>query len=175
MATSLRGVSHVLDTVGDGSGDTNATGDYSVDPQEFYYRPEVGSDVEVRRLIILVGGTAGIRMERYCGLSSPLANGVIINARDNAGDIFFITDPFEPVKDTATWGLYAGNLSIYDPSPGDKYVLAELDFTKMIRTGLALKGGDGEFFAVTLSDDFTGLTVQKFMLMGYRTDSGAGY
>lgn len=165
-----------LETIGDGTGDKNAVGDYSVTPQNFLYRHPADSDVtcELSRLIVEMGdggpggGEGGASISSGYGVSpDPLVNGIVITLLNPNGSVLRDLTDGIPIKTNADWARFCYNESLLDfkgiPGQGPDALQARWDFRETGH-GLHLKRG-GEF-VIALHDDFSALTAHTFNLQG---------
>jgi len=70
-------IAKYLDTVGDGTGEINAIGDYSSAPVDFFYSPNANEVVLLNRVIITIEDGGSIDSGGYGNNSSPLTNGIV--------------------------------------------------------------------------------------------------
>ena len=156
-------VSQYLSTAGDGTGTTDAIGNYAVDTQ-FYIQPAAGDIIRIRRLMVRVQDTGTFSGAGY-GAGAALTVGVII--KQLGLDDVVISDITKgvPVKLNGDWTNF-GEVDISTFAAGDNYVQAIIDFEasgQMIR----LIGDNNEKLQITLKDNFTGLVAQTFLAQGY--------
>ena len=163
-----------LDTVGDGTGDKNAIGDYSSVPQEFKIAPDLHEGFFIVQLVVLLAATGPLGSGVYGGGgmgNNPLTNGVRIYKKK----VDAITADFGggvAIKDNGDWLRFGPDVQILEFGPGDNHIMFRLGVVKDDNV-LALSGNDEEAFVVALSDNFTGLTKHFFMAQGYRhTEQG---
>lgn len=169
-------ISRLLDTVGDGSGTKLATGDYSVTPEVFKIQPSEKQIMVITGFIVALTDTGSIDTGSY-GNGLALTNGIQLGVFDQAGLVYTITDPDLPVRTNAEWAIYANSVSRTDFGQGDEWLVARFETSNIAGAGwsIVLKGGDGEFLAVTLNDDFSDLVTQYFAVQGYDAGEDAGY
>ena len=164
--TSTGLISQYLDTNGDGTGTTNANGDYSSALDEFYIEPASDETYLIARIIISVEDTAGMTAEEYGNLGSALTNGVEIQERDGTGVVTDFTDGV-PIKANFQWGAlcYDVDIKSWGTTPTNELLVARYSFNKF-GDGVTVTGELGERLTVRLNDDFTGLISHRFMVQG---------
>lgn len=169
MAMDRKFLSRYMDTVGDGSGTKNATGNYSgggLGATDFSIIAGASEFIEIDELVISIeDGTGGFTNDTY-GALSALSTGIVIAVRDSSDNTFFtITDVNTPVKTN-------GHLSelCYDTvfsqigTPTNDQFLARLDFRRQYGHPILLD--PTEKFVVTLNDDLSGLNAHYFKVKG---------
>ena len=73
------------DTVGDGSGTTNAVGDYSSAADDFKITAQAGERLKIERMLVSYEDTSGMQAQEYGNLGSALTNGIEVLVTDGAG------------------------------------------------------------------------------------------
>lgn len=165
-------ISRNLDTVGNGTGTTNAIGDYSSAAEEFKIAPGVGEHFHIHRLIVSIGDAGSFDSGGY-GAVTPVAsltNGVVLRVQ-NGGTVFSLTD--DPITTNAEWAAYCHDVTVHSFGSGDALLTARWTFDKS-GIPISLRGDEGEELVVELNDDLTFLTAHKFLIQGYYK-SGGGY
>lgn len=153
-----------LDTDGDGGGTKNANGDYSSTATDFKLSPASGERFEIARLNVAIGDSGQIDSGKY-GNNITLTNGITVAVKNAAGVIVDITDGV-PVMRNPDWSHLAGVDALpMEWGTGVGKLVVRFTFE---RTGvpLQLDGSSGEYLAVTLNDDFSGLSEHYFMAQG---------
>lgn len=173
-ASQIRGLTGVtvplylsrhLDTVGDGSGDKNANGNYAAAVEEFKIVPGATEIFRIARMIIHIDDVGNPGAGTY-GAGAVLANGVEVQVKDASGVIIDMTDGM-PVKENGDWQHYSYDVSYTTFGPGNAgYVGIRWTF---LRGGVALRldGSAGEYLAARFNDDLTFLTEHIFVVQGY--------
>lgn len=149
----------VLDTNGDGTGTTNAIGNYAT---ETLFRYNATVNTALNSMTVFAGGIGTVTASNYITLIAPLTNGIGVNVYESDGTPIQTPNPAARVKSTVGWATYAFNRSVDDWGGGENYFSVEFDLTQLGRICLT----PGRFFAVILNDDFTGLSVQTFTVQG---------
>lgn len=150
---------HVLDIVGDGSGTTNAIGDYST-PTEFKFVPAVGDTVYIERLLIVITDGA-ILADGYGGLGA-LTNGIKLEVT-NSTIVYFSFTP-EPIKRTSHWGKYSYDSNLLNFKTTNESFLSRWTFTNF---GDPIRVTNDKHISVTLQDNMTGLVEHYFTVEGF--------
>ena len=91
-----------LDTNGDGTGITNAIGNYNVTPTEFFIKPLVGEVYEIDRLIIQIADNGSIDAGSY-GNGISLTNGITLKKIDDLGNILIDLTNNAPILTNGAW------------------------------------------------------------------------
>ena len=150
-----------LDTVGDGSGTTNAIGDYSGATTVFKTVCSSGSGMTVQSLLIHISGNSNFTLTGY-GNGVALTNGVTLQA--NIGGVSYVFNSAFPIKSNDDWAHISPSINhLTFVGSGDSLVIPFLvaDF------GIPLVLGLGDSLQVNLHDSFTGLVSQHFIAKGY--------
>lgn len=156
-----------LDTNGNGTGTTNANGDYSSALEEFYISAPSASerDLILQRIIITIEDTTGFSANEYGNLAAALTNGVVIQHRQSDETIVTDLTDGEPVKTNAGWGSKCYDVDLKTWGVGNEFLLVRWTFERS-GSSIHLNGGSGDRLAVRLNDDFTGLVSQSFEVQG---------
>ena len=162
-------INQFLDTVGDGSGTTNAIGDYSdtgAGVEEFFYTDPSGGGLDlppsyIHRMIVSIGDTTGMQASEYGNTGAALTNGVSIAVKRAAATLIDLTP--EPILTNAQWGAYCYDVDLKTWGAGDELLLVRWTFTK---SGSPIKLEAGDKLVVTLNDDCSGLTDHRFLIQG---------
>lgn len=161
-------ISRLCDTNGDGSGTTNANGDYSGTPDIFYIAPPAGETYDLSRIIVSMEDTAGMQAQEYGNLGAALGTGVVLRVSDNGGVTNTLT-PFN-ITTNSQWGALCYDVDVKSWGSGNELLAARFTFAK---SGIPLKldGTKGEKFEVVLSDDLRGLISHYFLVQGIQYDN----
>lgn len=163
-----------LDTNGDGSGTTNAIGDYSASAETFYCQPSAGSIFRVTRMLILIRAPSAKFYTDNYGSRDPLANGIVVRKQDDSGTLIDLTNA-HPVQRNGEWGQFCFDAEIYPAGTGnnDSYLRVRWTFEKH-GYPIRLVGDNNERIEVVLNDDFTldtgtsdPLDEHYFVIQGY--------
>lgn len=169
---SKKHFSRFLDTVGDGTGTKEATGNYAT-PTKFMIVAAGNEDVNVARLIVGMSDAGSFDADSY-GNGISLSNGIIIDVQDDDDNVLFsLTDPTLPIKTNAQWAHYCHDYSVHSFGVGDEHASARWTFEKSgtIEAGVysqtpGIRLKDGQRLVVTLEDNFIALTGHHFLVQG---------
>lgn len=161
-------VRQFLDTVGDGSGTTNAAANYSVSAEQYRLTPANGVVYRVHTLSIMILGGSGLALEanKYLDVSL-LANGVSVGTWSGDGSTLQ-KDLLSglSVKQNSDWDA-VGSLTEERLWGSKSSLLVKIPFTELMGEPLRLDGSSDEELIVDLNDDFSGLTNHYFFASGY--------
>ena len=155
-------IARFLDTVGDQSGTFTATGDYSSTETEFKAVPAAGQTMFIEELLVTVEDAGTFRAEHYGALGAALTNGIHVRKRDASGTIVQLTC-VDPVQGNAGWGIHAFDVDVKTWGAGNSLLLVRWRFPAPLR----LDGDAGQYVAVVLNDDFSGLVDHRFKVQGW--------
>lgn len=152
-----------LDTNGDGTGETNAIGDYSSTAQIFKCVAQDDAEyTEVHRLIVSVEDSGAFDAGAY-GNNIALTNGISVFHINSDGYRNEFTNS-KPILKNADWAHYCYDVNLVGFGTGNDTLAVRWTFTK---AGKPLILNKGEVFGVQLNDDFTGLEQHLFHIQGY--------
>jgi len=159
-----------LDTTGDGTGTTNANGDYSgggLGLTEFKIAPSAGQVFSIARMVVSLEDTKTLAANLY-GKDITLANGIEVQVRNAAGALYDLTSG-DPVITNADWGHFCYDVQVlnFGTNPSTEHLVVRWTFAKSGQS-LILDGNAGEYLAVLLNDDLTGLISHMFEVQGFR-------
>ena len=155
-----------LDTVGDGSGEKLATGDYSVTPQEFKIAPEPGEIFSIGTMIISLCDDL-IHAGSYGSMAKgPLDNGIRILLKRGTKVALDITENF-PIKVVADWARLAFNaeLKVWGSGQNNQFLIVRWTYERD-GSPVTLSGDRNESLVLVLNDDFSHLTDHRFHIRG---------
>lgn len=152
-----------LSSNGDGTGTTNAVGDYSSSETTLYIAPAADETFIINRMIVEVEDVGSFDSGGY-GTGSALSNGITLNYRDANGIVATLTPT--PITRNADWAGNCHDLTIHNFGTGNEFMTARWTFEKSGHP-LVLWGSNGHSLEIVLNDDFTGLVLQKFTVQGY--------
>lgn len=154
--------SRFLDTVGDGSGDKDAIGDYSAAATDFLIAPqEPDETIKVARVIVQIADTGTVDAGSY-GNGIALTNGIRLLLLDGANIQTDYMDGF-PVLTNGTWARVSYDVAATAFGAGENYVSVRWTFTK---GGSAITLRQGQSLAMRLNDDFSNLNSHTFCVQG---------
>ncbi len=156
------GIFRLLDTVGNGTGTTDAIGDYSSTPQSFRISDSTGWG-EIHRIIIMLQDSGSFDMELY-GNGLALTNGVRVFLKNGSDEVIQEYTAF-PILSNADWMGHCYDYAHSDIGQGDEVGSIRWTFSKAGQP-VIVKFDQGEYLEVYLNDDFTGLTHHRFTVQG---------
>lgn len=166
-AAPVKGVPflRLADVVGDGSGETNAVGNYAAG-QGFKVTAQPGEELLIWRVIIHIEDAGAIASDAY-GALPALANGFLARKLNANGSVNFDLLDGHNVKINSDWGHTGEHLELIEWASGSiKSVYATWDFVDMFGVPLTLYAGQSiEFYA---QDNLTGLLDHHFTVTGQR-------
>ena len=159
-------VYNFLDTNGDGTGTTNANGNYAISPNvntQFYY--EATEFVEIHRLMVHIQDTAGIDAEEYGNLGAALTNGYSIKILDSSDNEIIDLCHSNPIKSNGGIARYCHDVELksWGTTPSNEVINARWTFSK---AGSPIVLQPGWKFSTIFSDNLTGLLQHYFMIQG---------
>lgn len=160
-----------LDSIGDGSGYKNFNHENSASAVVALYTAD--EDCTIERMLIAIEDTSGFTAEEYGNTGGALANGwKAIVLDENSATAADLMDNVV-VTTNANIGrvCYDVDLKSWGTTPTNELLVARWTFA---RAGLPLYLPKNWSFAIYLTDDFTGLIEQYFLLQGYQHWRGAG-
>jgi len=160
-------LNRLLDTIGDGSGVTNAVGDYSVVAATLRIAPPAGEIYEIAQLQVEIEtqlGGPSIRPSRYGDIVGGLSTGIDIHTHDGVSVLRQITETGKNIEDNRDWIRNAYEVSTEtDQSSGFMHVL--WDFAKQ-DAKIVLDGDLSHELRVVLNDDLSSLVGHTFTVKG---------
>jgi len=174
-----RGVSHVkvntagpqyrhfcryLDTTGDGTGTIEATGNYAAAPVEFFVQPQAGQIVQITRLVVYVRDVGFMRANEWAD-QPALTNGVVIQHKDSSGILSDITNG-RPLTTSPDLDAICATFRKTDYAGIEEALVGIIDFREN-GAPIRLDGDLDSRLVVTLNDNFSGLTGQRFRALGF--------
>ena len=153
-----------LDTVGDGSGTTNANVDGST-PVEFKLVP--ARSIAVTRMIVTIRDTGAFPGTGYGGIAGGLDPGLTITTKDSGGNVTDLCGGV-PLVTTYDWNRMCYDGTSLNVGGSDNYFHARWTFAK---SGAPLHLESGDSLIVTINDDCTGLVEHYFFIQAVHTGS----
>lgn len=155
-------ITHLADTVGDGTGTTNAIGDYDTTPTKFMFKPN--RTCAIYRVIVAITDAAARNGDRYGDLAGGLPNGVRLYVEGANGIEYELTG--FPVKTNSDWKAHCHDMELPGTTGGNDTITVRWTFAKH-GAPVRLEGGRGQFISVSLTDDMTGLIAHTFLFEGH--------
>lgn len=158
--------SQFLSTGGDGTGQTNANGDYSTEAAEFLIRPNERTGIlYVWRILITVRDGAPFNASGYGGIGAGLNNGVSL-LWQRRGELVNDFMDGVPVKANADYARQMCNLQISSFGAGDDYLAAICQMSGFGKP-VTLDPSKGDTLGITFTDDLSGLVQHYFLVQGW--------
>jgi len=156
---------HYLDTNGDGTGTTNAVGNYSGAVTPFYLTPATGQVIVLEKLIIQVADKGAFAIDGYGGLAGGIVtNGVTIQFKRQGAVVTKLTDD-SPIINNADMSRLNTDYRLI--SYASSYNSSSVSFDQTsFGTSLYMVGDLQDSLEVLLHDDFTGLESHRFIAYG---------
>ena len=155
------------DTVGDGTGTTNANVDGTT-PVVFKVVATGGKFYRINRLIFSITDTsASVVATNYGGLSQ-LGNGIAVGVYDTSDTVILDLCSGLPIKNNSDWGRMCFDIQWMDFG-SDIGVYGRWTFGKDLRKALVLE--PGQYLGIKVSDDLTGLLTHYFSIRGTKCDN----
>jgi len=156
---------HYLDTNGDGTGTTNAVGDYSAAVTSFYLAPAVGEVIVLEKLIIQVADKGAFAIDGYGGLAAGVVtNGVTIQFSRLGSVVTKLTDN-APIVTNADMSRLNTDYRLIPYASSYNSSFVSFDNTSF-GTSLYMVGDLQDTLEVLLHDNFTGLESHRFIAYG---------
>lgn len=157
MANQVKG--QILTVNGDGTGTSNANGNYSSAAEDFYIECPANSTIMINRMIVKLEDTGAFDVESY-GNGVSLTNGVRV-FHERRGVEHEITAT--PIFTNGDWAGHCFDTRVDAYGQGDEQLSARWSFD---RFGGPLFLQVGDKFIVRLEDNFTGLVAHEFIAEG---------
>jgi len=153
------------DTVGDGTGNPDAIGDYEGNPTDFKIKPNPGEIIRLARAILLVEDSGSFDSGFY-GNGLTLTNGLRPYFQTNGVRRYFVSGGQPPILTSGDVAGFCHDLELRTWGAGNQFLTARWTFTK---AGIYFRvvGDTEDEFGIELSDDFSGLEKHRFMMQGY--------
>lgn len=164
MATRKH-INLLLSSNGDGTGTTNAIGDYSSTPLSLRYRPtNATEEFIIHRMIISVEDAGNFDADQY-GNGITLTNGLRIYVKNSSDDILEEITSF-PILSSGDLAAHCHDVTLFSFGIGNNILTARWTFQKS-GIPIVLRGTESEYLEVYLNDDFTGLIKHRFVIQGH--------
>jgi hypothetical protein len=155
-----------LDTVGDGSGNTAVTGNYSAATETFLIAPAAGETFYLNRCVVVIEDGAGIAADNY-GAGTALSTGILIQKVDPSGLVCDFTDG-QPIVSNVGWAHLCYDVSLHEFGAGNEFVTVRWTWGKSGKM-VVLQGDHQERLLFKVHGDCDHLVDQHFMVQGFQT------
>lgn len=153
--------SQLLDTVGNGTGTTNAIGNYSGAATDFKL-VYGGNQITLTRFSVLIVDSSDDFKENQYGGIAALTNGITVRLKSGGLPEARLFRPSVAIKNTAGWiSVMSEYRSASFPDAKRPMLGFTFDFTNRLLLNTA-----GDYFLVRLNDNFTGLDWHIFSVFG---------
>ena len=153
----------ILDLVGDGSGAFDMAVNGSIVTQTFMIKPGASEIITLERMNIAAASLNWNNATLYGTLT--LANGMRIYMGNDDGETIDYTDQ-QRIKAWPHWGLFAGSDVPVEGNAGADSLLVRWTFSKGTGRPIELVGSQGDYLAIDVPDDMSGLDYQYAMVQG---------
>lgn len=163
FVNNTRILNQYLSSVGDGTGDVNAIGDYSVTATTRFIKPATTEIFSINKLAVFLVADDDFAIGYGKGVAD-LTNGISIAIEVDGVETNVIT------KEVIKNNVHLSKEFIYNPINGDskQYYTGEKYFKIDYGQPIKLFGANVDSLVVNLNDDFSSLvTIQKFHATGY--------
>jgi len=155
-----------LDDAGDGTGNIQVTGDYSVTPAQFYCQPPANEIIIVHRVIVMIEDTSGFAARDYGNIADGLTNGIELKTYRDSVEINDLTGG-APIQTNGEWARVCYDVDLKTWGPGNEILVVRWSFDKS-GIPVTLVGAKNESISIDVNDDMTGLIEHTFMVQGYK-------
>ena len=167
MANEGRYVYRFLDTVGDGTGVTQHSDDFSTTEELYQVDPPAQGFFAILQMMVQIRSNGMMSGEKY-GDQPELTDGIIVGTFDLDDNIIVDLTGGQPIKSNGDWAKQAYDAQMMGfgaaAASGDQYLKVRWNFAD---AGQPIFISQGERFAVKLSDDFSGLISQTAQVQGF--------
>jgi len=155
-------VYRMLDTAGDGTGTTNASGDYSATVTDFYIT-DPNTPFYIHRMLIQVEDAGAFATSGY-GALAGLSTGIDVLQLDPSGNIQVSYTDSHLIKSNNDWARKCYDVKLENWATGNGAIHVRWTFA---RSGEPIRIAKDYSFVVRLNDNFTGLVTHYFMVEGH--------
>lgn len=151
---------------GDGTGNNNANGDYSVTPATFFIQPASDEIMIIHELYIHLVNSGAFPATVYASLGAALTNGVdILLTNDRSSGLSILPEKIKTNDDFMHFGL--GGFQLVNFSGGIDAIGASFK-SSSFGMPITLVGSKSHKIEVILNDNLTGLVDHHFIAHGYK-------
>lgn len=160
-------IEQLLDTVGDGTGETEMVGNT---PKAFFIQPPRGEIYVINRLNVYIeeGMNEKFDAAKY-GATTALANGIMVTVENESGNLKTL-NPL-PITKIGHWNLVAGIDMFFTDFPSGTSDLCSVRWSFFKGSGAAfLIGDNGEKIVMNVPDDLSaaGLVSHIVQVQGFK-------
>ena len=153
-----------LDANGDGTGNKNFVGDYSLAQEIANIHPGADEVFYLSRMIVTIQDGVGFAAAKYGAINGGLANGIQVRVIDDSGVRVDFTDGV-PIVNNASWAGFCYDADVKAWGVGDEFLPVRWTFSK---SGAAVKliGANNARLEVLMDDDLSDLVAHRFLVQG---------
>lgn len=155
-----------LDTIGNGTGIKNATGNYSIVPQPFFIAPSAGQIFVITALLLQMSDNGPFGQSIYGSLATPLTNGLLVSYKRGATIVTDLLDGI-PIKTNDNFYHQSYHTLMATFSAGVNTIVCRLINAEENGYSIVLNGNYSDRLEVYCQDDFSTLVDQTFKVNGY--------
>ena len=164
-------IARKLDVDGDGTGNSSMNVNHSGAEEEYFISPAASTVNRIKRLIlVVVDGTGGLEDE-FGNLNAALTNGIKIQVKNGSGEVYDLIDDGATglngtIKTNGDLMRLATDFQKIVEGTSD-IIRATFDFEAMFGFPIRLDQTSGEYLAVSINDDLSGLTEMSAFVTGF--------
>lgn len=166
IAQGKRLISVLASANGDGTGTSDAIGDYSSTDLDLRVSPDDLDAFEIHRMIVSVEDVGSFDAGAY-GNNITITNGIVVTAMQGATTLYTMTA--FPILTNGDWASHCYDVKLSNFGQGNEIMALRWTFDKTGRP-VVLDGSRAQFLNINLSDDFTGLVHHRFVVQGFYID-----
>ncbi len=156
-----------LDENGDGTGNSDALGNYSIgSPGIFFVQPPSNEIYVINKLIFNIGGSEVKKANDYGDIGGGLPNGILVEVYAGNTLVGNFT-PDEPISNNATLFRITSQYVVTPFTDGLDYLKAVYSIAEDT-TPMLLQGDLNMSLRVTCQDNLSSLISHTFSVLGYR-------
>lgn len=158
-----------LTDVGDGTGVSNAIGNYAAEMFEiFITNPDRA--IQISSAVIGIRDSGLFTQDRYGAMNGPLTNGIRIKVKDGQNATLLDLTAAAPIKTNGGWSFLTSNVTPLPMGAGDGFHTIEWEFSRLSGSNLVLE--PGHRLSIELNDDFSSLVEHTFFVYATFVEGG---
>ena len=161
-----KGIFQLLSSNGDGTGTSDAIGDYSATPLSLKISANDGYAF-IERMIVKIEDSGTLDSGKY-GNGIDITNGIRVYLKNRANQVMQEFTAF-PIITFGDWQGHCHDLNHINFGSGNEIVSVRWTFSKSGQP-IGINFEAGEYLEVYLNDNFTGLVHHRFTVQGMMTD-----
>jgi len=165
VGVALSRIDQYLSTNGDGTGEMEATGDYSSTQEIFYIQPASTDIYYIRRMLVFYEDNLSFDSGAYGNsISITGSDGIQVRVQNDSGTISDLTAG-QLIQINPHWKRQCYDTDVSSYGSGDESLGARWTFEKA-GSDIRLDGSDNQRLEVVLDGNFSGLEDQAFLVQG---------